>query len=71
LRIFNNYTLIGAADAGGLAGSLLVDTSETEEHVVFSFEGGKKLSVSLEPESYNGPEAMVLNREGKPIVVWN
>ena len=28
-------------------------------------------STGLNSDDYNGPEAMVLRREGKPAVVWN
>jgi len=49
----------------------LLNASQDPSQVVLSFESGITLIVSLLPEAYHGPEAMVLNKEGEPIFVWN
>src|SRR4051812_1325007 len=71
LRIFNDYSISGEKDIAGLSNLILLSASQSESQVVLTFENGITLSVSLLPEAYHGPEAMVLNRTGQPIVVWN
>ena len=71
LRIFNDYTVSGVKEVGELRNLALLNASQDPSQVVLSFESGITLIVSLLPEAYHGPEAMVLNKEGEPIFVWN
>ena len=70
LSIFNNYV----CDAGSILsieGKTVRSVEESDSSVVIYFEGGKSLSIGLNDDDYNGPEAMVLRQEGKSPVVWN
>ncbi len=71
LRVFNDYTISGGKDIAGLCNLALLNALQSESQIVLTFEHGITVNVSLLPEAYHGPEAMVLNREGHPIVVWN
>jgi hypothetical protein len=71
LRVFNEYIISGAKSPTELQGRLLLEAAESETEVTLKFDAGIVLAVSLLPHAYHGPEAMVLNRENKPIVVWN
>jgi hypothetical protein len=71
LRINNGYTISAGKEPGELQNLVLQDASQNASQVVLTFEDGITVTVSLLPEAYHGPEAMVLNREGQPTVVWN
>ena len=71
LRVFNDYTISGEKAIAELCNLVLLDASQSESQVAMTFEHGITVNVSLLPEAYHGPEAMVLNRTGQPIVVWN
>src|SRR5579862_2203622 len=71
LRIFNDYTMSGGKQPTELLNLVLLDASQNASEIVLRFENGITINVGLLPEAYHGPEAMVLNREGQPIVVWN
>ncbi len=71
LTINNDFTISGAKAIAELQNLLLVSASQNESQVALAFENGITLNISLLPEAYHGPEAMVLTREGQPVVVWN
>jgi hypothetical protein len=72
IRVFNDYVLTGPSKLPSvLIGLMLTQVHQDESEVVLSFEGDIKLVISLLPEAYKGPEAIVLNRDGAPPVVWN
>jgi hypothetical protein len=71
MTICNDYRLSGLTQPNSLTGLVLTDVYQNDNQVVMSFEGDVKMEISLLPEAYKGPEAMVLNREGLPTVVWN
>jgi len=71
LSVANDYTLNGAKNLAQLSGFALLDASQNESQVALMFENGITLNISLLPEAYHGPEALVLTREGQPVVVWN
>jgi len=48
-----------------------MSVSEDDDSVILRFDNGGTLSVSLLDEAWHGPEALVMHREGRPIVVWN
>ena len=71
LTIYNDYTVSGNRSLGQLSGLFLTSVTENEEEAVLEFEDGTAIKVDLRSEAYHCPEAMVLHREGQPIVVWN
>jgi len=71
LTINNDFTISGAKTVVELQNLSLLSASQNESQVALVFENGITLYVSLVPEAYHGPEAMVLTREGQPVVVWN
>lgn len=70
LSIFNNYVYDGGSVLG-LEGKEVKSIEESGSAVVIVFEGGESLSIGLNDDDYNGPEAMVLKQEGKSSIVWN
>lgn len=70
LSIFNNYAYEGDSLLS-IEGNIVIAVEESDKSVVIIFEGGKSLTVGLNDEDYNGPEAMVLRQEGKFPVIWN
>jgi len=54
-----------------LVGKMVVKILESEEAIVISFLDGSSLEVDLHPVAYGGPEALQLNRQGEPPVIWN
>ena len=71
IRICNDYRLSGQTQPSTLTGLVLTGVYQNDSQVVISFEGDVKMVISLLPEAYKGPEAIILNREGLPTVVWN
>lgn len=70
LSIFNNCLFDGDTVLG-FEGKQVKSVEETDVSVLIVFEDGESISVGLTNDDYNGPEAMVLSREGVPPVVWN
>ena len=70
LNIFNSYSYDGASlfDASDVK---VIDIDEQEGVVNIKLENGGVLLIDMKEEAYNGPEAMVLIREGESPVVWN
>ena len=69
LCIFNRYTLdIQPMDS--LNGKRINNAREYDNEIIIEFEGAGPLTVGMEDSDFNGPEAMVLTREGVPPVVW-
>lgn len=70
LSIFNNYVYDGGSVLG-IEGKTVRSVEESASSVVILFESGESLSIGLDDDDYNGPEAMVLGQKGKSLVVWN
>ena len=70
LTVFNNYIYDGDT-IQGIVGTKVVSVEESDVSIVITFDDLLSLSISLSPDDFNGPEAMVLRREGEPTVVWN
>lgn len=70
LSIFNNYVYDGDL-VRSIVGSTVRTVEECDCSVVIIFESGESLTVGLNDDDYNGPEAMVLRQEGKSPVVWS
>lgn len=70
LSIFNNYYYDGGSVLA-IEGKKIKSVEEVGSKVVIAFEDGGCMSVGMTDDDYNGPEAMVLRREGEPPVVWS
>jgi hypothetical protein len=70
LSIFNNYVYDGGSVLS-IEGKTVRSVEESDSSVIILFESGDSLSIGLDDQDYNGPEAMVLRQEGKAPVVWN
>jgi len=70
LNVFNNYAYDGGSLLG-IEGKAISSVNESDSSVVIFFESGESLSIGLNDDDYNGPEAMVLRQDGKPPIVWN
>ncbi len=69
LSIFNNYYYSGGS-VHLIEGKKVKSVEEGGNNIVITFEDGEYLSIGMANDDYNGPEAMVLRREGEPPVVW-
>jgi hypothetical protein len=54
-----------------LVGKTVTSVKGERDSIVFHFLDDTKLVIDMHPEAYRGPEALQLNREGEPPVVWN
>lgn len=70
LSIFNNYVYDGELITG-IEGRKVKSVEESGDRVLIIFDNSEAISIGLKDEDYNGPEAMVLNQEGKSPVVWS
>jgi hypothetical protein len=71
LTVNNDYALNGIGDITQLKNFPLLSAFEDGRQVILRFDNDISISIALTPEAYHGPEAIVLNREGEAIVVWN
>jgi len=70
LSIFNNHSCDGGS-VHAFEGKKVKSVEEVDNKVTITFEGDDCLSIGMGDDDYNGPEAMVLKREGESPVVWN
>ena len=71
LSVYNDHFFTGCT-LESITGSSVSSVLESPEEVVIDFSGRGSLSVGLKDNDYvSGPEAMQLNRPGKPTVIWN
>ena len=70
LSIFNNYVYDGGSVLS-LEGKEVKSVDKSGDSILIVFDDGRSISVGLNDDDYNGPEAMVLKLEGKYPVVWN
>ena len=71
LTINNDYIISECKTLADLTEQTLLDTFQSKSEVMLKFENGIAVSISLLPQAYHGPEALVLHRKDEPIVVWN
>ena len=72
LSIYNKMALVpSTARVTELIGEAITSISTTKEAITISFNNGYKLTVDMSEKGYVGPEALQLNRRGRPPVVWN
>jgi len=70
LNIFNNIYYDGGS-VHTIEGKKIGCAEEVGNKVTITFEDGDNLSIGMDDDDYNGPEALILKRGGKPPVVWN
>ena len=70
LSIFNNYCYDGGS-VHDIEGKKVKSVEELEEKIAVLFEDGTCMSIGMKDDDYNGPEALVLRREGESLVVWS
>lgn len=70
LSIFNNHSYEGGS-IHAVEGKKVKSVEEVDNMVIITFEDDDYLSIGMGDDDYNGPEAMVLRREGESPVVWN
>lgn len=70
LSVFNNYYYDGDS-VHTIEGKKVRSIEESGEKIILLFEDDGCVSIGMGDEDYNGPEAMVLRREGESPVVWN
>ncbi len=70
LSIFNNYYYDGGSVLA-LEGKKVKSVEDMDSKVVITFEDGGCMSICMTDDDYNGPEAMVLRREGESPIVWS
>lgn len=70
LSIFNNHSYDGGS-VYAAEGKKIKSVEEVDNKINIIFEDNNCLSIGMGDDDYNGPEAMVLRREGESSVVWN
>jgi hypothetical protein len=71
LDIYNPIKLAGIISYIELINRKVLKVQESDDKIVLSFENNAVLFVDMWDESYNGPEAVVLNGPNNLCVVWN
>ena len=70
LSVFNSYHYDG--DSIVLVTAKQVQSvNEGESSIRIMLEDGSCLRIGMNDNDYNGPEAIVLKREGEPTMVWS
>lgn len=70
LNIFNNHDY-DRGSALAVRDKKVKSVERTGSTIVITLDDGSCLSIGMDNDDYNGPEAIELSREGKPPVVWN
>ena len=70
IEIFTNGTLCEHPNLTIIKGATVKEILETELEVKLIFNENRCVRVDLRPESYSGPEAMVLHIANNGFVVW-
>lgn len=71
LSVFNRYKLENCSDILSLINRKVIEIDITEGKVFeLNFEGGLKLIVYIDENSYYTPEAMELNGPNNLIAIW-
>lgn len=70
LSIFNNY-VYNDGSILGIGGKEVKSVEGSDDDILIVFDDGRSISVGLKDDDYNGPEAMVLQQEGKSPIVLN
>ncbi|MBY0475581.1 MAG: hypothetical protein K2Q13_11050 [Nitrosomonas sp.] len=70
LSIFNNYRYDGGSILS-IEGKAVKSIDKKEGNIIITLADGKCVSIGMEDDDYNGPEAIVLKREGESPIVWS
>lgn len=70
LCVFNRYTL-DVEPMDSLKGKSVNCVREYDNEIIIEFEDAGPLTIGMEDSDFNGPEALVLTRDGDPPVVWS
>jgi hypothetical protein len=71
LDIYNPIKLTGIISYIELINRKVLKVQESDDKILLRFENNAVLFVDMRDESYNGPEAVVLNGPNNLCVVWN
>jgi hypothetical protein len=73
LNIYNPMLVSGTASGSltDIEGHRVSRVSERPDSASLEFDDGTIVTIDLRDEAFVGPEAMVLEVPGEPIVVWN
>jgi hypothetical protein len=55
----------------GLVGKTVTTVTERENAIEIRFLDGTQITIDMHRQAYRGPEALQLNRQGLPPVIWN
>lgn len=74
LNVYNEHEITGPAGkvhhSDDLLNASLVQVNENGPQIRLTFSNRLDLSIDMSEEGYLGPEAIELNREDAPTVVW-
>lgn len=70
LNVYNNHKF-SKGDASVLNKAFVTSVEELQDKVIIEFDNHITLSIGLEDDDYNGPEALALFRPGEPSVICN
>ncbi|SKA36731.1 hypothetical protein SAMN02745126_05830 [Enhydrobacter aerosaccus] len=56
---------------GDLAGRVVDSVEESRDEIKILFIDGVCIEIDMRPQAWRGPEALVLQRKGRPELVWN
>ena len=70
LSVYNNYQFSEPLDCAS-AYDEIVDVIESTLQIQIYFKLRGVLSIGLEDDDFNGPEAIVFFKKGNPPIVWN
>ena len=72
ISIYNEISIIPEpVQIDELAGKMVTAVIEDGESIEFEFLDGVQLKIDMREPAYRGPEALQLNRNGLPPVIWN
>jgi hypothetical protein len=72
LTINNKMNILPASTPlPSLIGKVVAWTNQTDSFVEIRFRDGTLIRIDMRPEAWSCPEAIILNRNGLPTVVWN
>jgi hypothetical protein len=70
LNVYNNHKF-NKRDVSALKMIFVKSVEELKDKLIVEFDDHLTLSIGLEGDDYNGPEALALFRPGKPPVILN
>jgi len=69
LNIFNAHTITQGRDPE-FAGYEITAAQEDKNAITLLMSPGGKIQIGLQNSDYQGPEAMMFLRKGKPTIIW-